>query len=247
MNYTLVDIGIGSSYDFFFEVAWPNYREVGGNPPPISALNAAWPFWHLHEWYFWEHNPSASNDALRRYVDQVLLRDCPELGWLRDIAEAGKHFKLNRINPPVRVLAIWTREEYGGEIGGAPIGVVPLGAGSGPELFVDVGNATHKLQRAMGAAFSYWLGKVLPHHVEVRFSPGDLPERSESMLNWCRDRMGDERVRKWRWALLQGANAPKYLQRLAFLKVDDADAFKRQFQISQTIPRRHLPHLPPAG
>jgi hypothetical protein len=45
MNYTLVDIGIGSSYDFFFEVAWPNYREVGGNPSPISALNAAWPFW----------------------------------------------------------------------------------------------------------------------------------------------------------------------------------------------------------
>jgi hypothetical protein len=231
MNYTLVDVGIGSAYDFFFEVVWPNYREVERNPSPISALNAAWPFWHLHEWYFWEQNPSASNDDLRRYVEHVLLQDCPELAWLRDIAEAGKHFKLNRTNPPIKVRSISTREEFSGAIGCAPIGAVPIGAGSGPELFVDVGGTTHKLQHAMGAAFRYWLGKVLPHHVEVRFSPGDLPERSESMLDWCRDRMGDERARTWRWTLLQGVSGPEYLQRLASLKIDDADAFKRQFLI----------------
>ena len=231
MNYTLVHIGIGSSYDFFFEVAWPNYLAVERNPSPISALNAAWPFWHLHEWYFWEHHPSASNADLRRYVDQVLFQDCPELGWLRDIAEAGKHFKLNRSTPPVKVRAISVREEFSGTLGDAPLGAVPLGGGNGPELFVDVGGTTHKLQRAMGAAFRYWLGKVLAHHVEVRFSPGDLPERSESMLDWCRVRMGDERVRKWRWSLLQGANAPHYVQRLAFLEIDDADAFRCHFQL----------------
>jgi hypothetical protein len=232
MNYILVDIGIGFSYDFFFfEVAWPNYREVGRNPSPMSALNAAWPFWHLHEWYFWEHYPSASNHALRRYVDQVLLQECPELGWLRDIAEAGKHFKLNRANPPVRVRAISTREEFSGAIGCAPIGVVPIGVGSGPELFVDVAGTTHKLQHAMGAAFGYWLSKVLPHHVEVPFSPGDLPERSESMLDWCRTRMGSERVRKWRWALIQGANAPQYVQRLAFLEINDAESFRSHFRV----------------
>jgi hypothetical protein len=163
VNYTLVDIGIGSSYDFFFEVAWPNYREVSRNPSPISALNAAWPFWHLHEWYFWEHHPFASNNDLRRYVDQILLQDCPELGQLRDIAEAGKHFKLNRTNPPIRVRAISIREEFGGGIGEAPLGATPIGAGSGLELFVDVGGTTQRLQHALGRAFRYWLGKVLPH------------------------------------------------------------------------------------
>jgi hypothetical protein len=50
------------------------------------------------------------------------------------------------------------------------------------------------------------------------------------MLDWCRERLGDERVRKWRWALLQGAKAPHYIQRLAFLEADDADAFRRHFQ-----------------
>jgi hypothetical protein len=230
MSYTLVDIGIGSAYDFFFEVAWPNYQEFGRNPSPISAVNASWPFWHLHEWYFWERHPTAGDADRRKFVDQVLMKDCPELGWLRDIAEAGKHFRLSRKNPPVRVRAISTRE-FGGAIGSAPIGSTPI-AGSMIELLVDVGGATHDLHHAIGAAFRYWLGKVLPTHVEVCFSPDELPERSESMLDWCRARMGHERVRKWRWALLQGANSPHYVQRLAFLEADDADAFRRHFQVT---------------
>jgi hypothetical protein len=83
----------------------------------------------------------------------------------------------------------------------------------------------------MSAAFRYWLGKVLPHPVEVRLSPPNMPECSEIMLNWCRDRLGDEGVRKWRWTLLQGANEPHYVQRLAFLEADDANAFRCRFQV----------------
>jgi hypothetical protein len=229
MNYTLVDIGIGSSYDFFFEIAWPNYRDFGRNPSPITAVNASWPFWHLHEWYFWERHPTASDTDRRKFVNQVLMNDCPELGWLRDIAEAGKHFRLSRKSPPVRVRAISTRE-FGGPIGSAPIGSTPI-AGSMMELLIDVGGATHDLPRVIGAVFEYWLGKILPHHVEFRLAQGELPERSESMLDWCRERLGDEMVRKWRWTLLQGANAPHYVQRLAFLEADDADAFRRHFQL----------------
>jgi hypothetical protein len=237
MNCVLVDIGITTSYDFFFEVAWPNYREVGRNPSPISALNAAWSFWHLHEWYYWEHCSSASEEGRERYVHKVLLPDCPELCWLRDIAEAGKHFKLReKKKHPIRVRAISTREEFNGALGSAPLGTVPIGAGSGPELFVDVDGRTCKLQQAMGAAFTYWLGKVLPHQVVIRFSPDDLPQRSERMLDWCRARMGDESVSKWRWTLLQGANAPDYVQRLNFLEADDADAFRRDFQVPIAAP-----------
>ena len=56
-------------------------------------------------------------------------------------------------------------------------------------------------------------------------------ELSESMLGWCRERLGDESVRKWRWALLQGANAPHYIQRLAFLEADDEAAFRCHFRV----------------
>jgi hypothetical protein len=222
----LVDVGISSSYDFFFEVAWPNHQEVTRRPSPRSAINAAWPYWHLHEWYFWEHNPSASEKDRRLYIDNILLRDCPELGWLRDIAEAGKHVRLNRTNPPVRVRGISTREEYSGAIGCAPIGVTPIGSGGRLELVVDVGGVTHKLQHVLGAAFRYWLGKVLPHHVEI-----SLPDdRSESMLDWCRAHLGDESAREWLWAYF-GNNPPSYSRRLIFLEENTADAFRRQFNL----------------
>jgi hypothetical protein len=108
---------------------------------------------------------------------------------------------------------------------------VPFGSGSGVELVVDVAGATHPLRRALGAAFRYWLGKVLSYHVEMRSSPDELPERSEGMLKWCRDRLGDKTARKPRWTLLQEANQPTYVQRFAFLEAKDKRAFKRHFQV----------------
>jgi hypothetical protein len=88
----LVDIGISTSYDYFFEVARPNHEEFTRRPSPRTAVNAAWPYWHLHEWYFWEHKPAPN---LKQFEARV-LRECSELGWLRDIAEAGKHYLLHR-------------------------------------------------------------------------------------------------------------------------------------------------------
>jgi hypothetical protein len=58
MNYKSVKIGIGSSYDFFFEIAQPNLDRFHSDPSPITAINAAWPLWHLHEWYYWEGHPN---------------------------------------------------------------------------------------------------------------------------------------------------------------------------------------------
>jgi hypothetical protein len=230
MSYTLVDIGIGSAYDFFFEIASPNHREFALNQSSrLAALNAAWPLWHMHEWYFWEHHPSATEDDRAAYIKQELLRDCPELGWLRDIAEAGKHRQRLR-RKTIKVRAISSREEeFSAALGDAPFGTVPFGSGSGKEFVVDVAGKTHPLMRAMGAAWRYWLGKVLPHHVEIPFSPDEMPERSEKMLSWCRDHLGDETARKPRWTLLQGANQPNYIQRLAFLTAEDAHAFRCHF------------------
>jgi hypothetical protein len=231
MNYTLVDLGIGSPYDFFFGVAAPNHREFERDPSSLlSALNAASSLWHTHEWYFWEHHRSASEADRAAYIHDELLRDCPELGWLRDIAEAGKHRRLNR-RKIVKVRAISRREEFSGTFGDAPFGTVPFGSGSRVELVVDVAGASHPLKRAMGAAFRYWLGKVLPNCVEIRLSPDELPQRSEEMLRWCRDRLGDETAGRPRWTLLQGANQPHYVQRLAFLEAEDAGAFRCHFGV----------------
>ena len=114
MSYTVVDIGLGTAYDFFFEIASPNHREFARNPSArLAALNAAWPLWHMCEWYVWDHHPREAEIRRTRdaYIDQNLLPECRELGWLRDIAEAGKHFKLGRDRVTITVRAISSREE----------------------------------------------------------------------------------------------------------------------------------------
>jgi hypothetical protein len=220
----IVKIGIGSPYDFFFEIAQPNLSRFLSDPSPVTAINAAWPLWHLHEWYYWERYPNGDNK--KAFADNLIKNECPELGLFRDIADAAKHSRLDRDDVRVDAISIRTR---GGAYGTAVYGEVVYG-GSVTKLSIDVAGAAHDLCHAIGAAFRFWLGKVLPHHVKVPVAPDNL-ERSESMLDWCRERLGDERVRKWRWALLQGANAPHYIQRLAFLEADDADAFRRHFQV----------------
>jgi hypothetical protein len=222
VDYTLVDIGIGTSYDFFFEVAWPNYYRFARERTRVTAINASWPLWHLREWYFWEQRPCG--ETLKSFTQRVLT-ECPELGWLSDIADAGKHRVLHR--PAVKVRAVSARH-LGGGIGTAAISSAPIG-GFVSELVIDVGGTAHDLHGVIRAAVCYWLAKVLPYHVEFPLTPDDVAERGESMIDWCRERLGDERAEKKRWAVLQGANAPHFVQRLAFLELDDAKAFKLRF------------------
>jgi hypothetical protein len=182
-------------------------------------VNAAWPYWHVHEWYFWEHKPAPK---LKQFEARV-LRECSELGWLRDIAEAGKHYLLHRKkDPPIKVRSIST-DRYGGYGSGA------YGEGAYGEtitrLLVDIGAATYDLRSVMGAAFRYWLGILLPYPVEICLAPDNRDELGERMLQWCRTNVGDEGEPKWKWALLQGANSPDCLQRLVFLEEQTANAF----------------------
>ena len=108
---------------------------------------------------------------------------------------------------------------------------MPFGSGSGLEFFVELPGASHSLGHVMGAAWRYWLGKVLPHHIEIPLSPDEMPGRSQEILSWCRDRIGDETARKPRWTLLQGANQPHYVQRFGFLTAEDEQGFRRHFAL----------------
>ena len=144
------------------------------------------------------------------------------MGWLRDIAEAGKHRRLHRTNPPIKVKSI-RAHHHGGYRSGA-IGEGAIGE-TVTELVVEVGGTTHDLRSVMGAAFRYWLGMLLPYPVEIRLAPDSRNELGERTLEWCRTNVGDEREPKWKWALLEGAGPPHYLQRLIFLEEQTANAF----------------------
>ena len=106
MHYKTVKIGIGSAYDFFFEVARPNIDRFLSDPSPVTAINVAWPLWHLHDWYYWESHPSGNDQGRKAFARELIKNECPELGWFRDIADAAKHLKLNRGSVSVDAILI---------------------------------------------------------------------------------------------------------------------------------------------
>jgi hypothetical protein len=67
-------------------------------PSPLTAIQAAWPTWHVHEWVWHEKQKSLGSLLAFR---QLLLKDCPELGWVRDVTDASKHCGLE--NPHMNV------------------------------------------------------------------------------------------------------------------------------------------------
>ena len=73
----IVKIGIGSTYDFLFEMAQPNLSRFRSDPSPITAINAVWPLWHLCDWYYSQRHPSEDKelDAFRN----DLINECSEL------------------------------------------------------------------------------------------------------------------------------------------------------------------------
>jgi hypothetical protein len=160
MSSVLVEIGIDSASDFFRKVAWSNHVAFDRQPSTIAALNAAWAYWHLHEWDFWEHQDpklprKKASDRLEEHAKQI-VDDCRELGWLRDMTDAWKHRRLHR--PTVKVRSI-SPHTVGGGIGTAPIGTTPIGA-STTQIVVDVDGVTHDLTTVLHKASLYWRGRL---------------------------------------------------------------------------------------
>lgn len=92
-----VDIGLGSVEDYWREIVTPAVRDCRGVPSTRSAFQAAHAVWHLHDWVWHQRNPKqdASGSLFNAYYN-TMLTNCRELGWLRDIANAGKHRGLSR-------------------------------------------------------------------------------------------------------------------------------------------------------
>jgi hypothetical protein len=113
---TYIDMGLNSVEAYWNGLVVPNVRAYQTEPSPPSLFNAAQSVWHLHDWIWHDRNPGkdSSGPGFRAYRSD-LLSACPELGWLRDIADAGKHRGLGRL-PEVR--------EAHPQTVGAPVGLL---------------------------------------------------------------------------------------------------------------------------
>jgi hypothetical protein len=100
---TYIDIGLNSIDEYWNELIVPSVREFNAKPSARSAFQAANSVWHFHDWVWHERNPGqdSSGQEFIAYRNK-LITACPELAWLRDIADAGKHRGLGRSSLEVK-------------------------------------------------------------------------------------------------------------------------------------------------
>jgi hypothetical protein len=92
-----IDFGLNSIAEFWDRLIVPAVRTFVQEPSARTAFDASLCLWHLHDWVWHERHPGEDSDSPRFNAYQTrLLTSCPELGWLRDVADAGKHRGLGR-------------------------------------------------------------------------------------------------------------------------------------------------------
>jgi hypothetical protein len=102
---TYIDTGLNSVEEYWQQIVLPDVQEFRAKSSVRALFSAALGVWHFHDWVWHDANPGQDSrgqtfDAYRSH----LLASCPELGWLRDLADAGKHRGLGRL-PEVKEAA----------------------------------------------------------------------------------------------------------------------------------------------
>jgi hypothetical protein len=103
---TTPDIGFNNSSDYLEQRVLPLVAAYSKSPKRASAVELAVALWHLHD-HLWHDR--GKPDPKKKFTAN-LMAACPELGLVRDLAEADKHHELGR--PSV------TLEGLGGSEGG---------------------------------------------------------------------------------------------------------------------------------
>ena len=95
---TYIDIDLNSVEAYWNGPVSQNVRAFESEPSSTTLFNAATSVWHLHDWVWHDRNPGEDTRHSRDFeaYRNQLISACPELGWLRDIADASKHRGLGR-------------------------------------------------------------------------------------------------------------------------------------------------------
>jgi hypothetical protein len=107
-----VDFGFTSTREYWMEVAEPAYDKFIKDESRGNAIMAFLALSPLPDWLWHEQHPGEDTRNNKDYeiFRQQLFASCPELAWLRDVADAGKHRGLGRANLQVREAAkTWPR------------------------------------------------------------------------------------------------------------------------------------------
>jgi hypothetical protein len=99
-----VDFGFTSAREYWDEVVLPAYERFQAEPSRGNAIPASLLAWHIQEWIWHDEHPGEDTRS-KDYqpFQEKLFLDCPELQWIRDVADASKHRGLGRQKPKVEV------------------------------------------------------------------------------------------------------------------------------------------------
>jgi hypothetical protein len=154
-----VDFGFTSAREFWEELVIPAYERFTTQPNRANAITASGHAWHVHEWIWHDEHPGddTRNSIAYKTFQTTLIAQCPELAWIRDVADAGKHRGLGR-PAEVRRVASGTRL-VGGPLASMPLGAAPLGGGiveTTPLCITLTDSSTHGFVEVLSRVMNYW-------------------------------------------------------------------------------------------
>lgn len=158
-NVLYVDFGYATAREMWEEVGLVAYQRFTGGQSRANAVEAAVHAWHIHEWAWHEANPGIDtqrNPAYRAFRDN-LFTTCPELAWVRDIADAAKHRGLGRpadvqrVNPPVAGKALL----LGGKLWSVGGGKILMAGGVGLTIELTDGSR-HAVADVLANVIAFW-------------------------------------------------------------------------------------------
>jgi hypothetical protein len=141
-----VDFGFTSAREFWDEVVLPAYECFKAEPTRGKAIMACFPAWHIQGWIWHQQHPGEDtrNNSDYQQFQQRLFANCPELQWIRDVADAGKHRGLGRQTVEVReVKGTW------------PLNATPL------TMTLDDGTR-HDFADVLERVIEFWRGNHFP-------------------------------------------------------------------------------------
>ena len=141
---------------FWHEVCHPSQRAFFEPPSRLTAIQAAWPTRHVHDWLWRERHrdkvvdPEIQKKRIAKFQKKLIAK-CPQLAWLRDVTDASKHCGLHRKVKLDKVSGTGLRTT--GEISD------PFGTSThthSDPLLLEVDGVTHNFADVLEVAIQYW-------------------------------------------------------------------------------------------
>ncbi len=123
VNY--IDFGFTSAHEYWTELVLLTYARFQADSSRANAILVSAGAWHVHEWIWHDLNYSQeARGATYTIFKDKLFSACPELCWIHDVADAGKHRGLGR--PSVAVQQVVTGTRVVGPLNTWVLNTIPL-------------------------------------------------------------------------------------------------------------------------